>query len=170
MSKKTTTNNAPKSAAMALLLGLSALLGSAAQAQACYRAQDTEGTFAALDPGAPGAADADIAAATAKLLGGGSAQRTRSRCLQRALSRNADFQVGSVLLGIKLGAEGKPQQVSLLRSDYNDGMLHACLAEMVCGWQWPATGREHLLSQSFDFGTPTNEPEKMKDFRDGRKL
>lgn len=149
---------------------VAALLGTPtlSSAQACYKVSDTEGKFANVDPktGFTPELEASYVEAMNK------STRTRARCLQKAMERETDHsrERQFIHLGVNVKADGTVGQVSVLKSDFNDGMLLACLGEMVCGFKLQASGSEQNAVRSFNFGSTSRRPEKMDDFRDGRKL
>lgn len=149
---------------------VAALLGapSLSSAQACYKVSDTEGKFATVDPraGFTPELEASYVEAMNKNL------RTRARCFQKAMERETDRtkERQAIHFGVSVKPDGSVGQVSVLKSDFNDGMLLACLGEMVCGFKLQASDSEHNVVRSFNFGTTSRRPEKLDDFRDARKL
>ncbi|MDM4768446.1 hypothetical protein [Pelomonas sp. SE-A7] len=138
-------------------------------AEACYANNDESGQFASTAE--------DGKELTRELWNSyveqmNSAQRTVARCYQRAMQRESDIAKGNkqIKFGIQVEADGKVSRVAVLKSDYNDGMLHACLGEMVCGFKLQAGGQARKFIQPFGMDTRYRLPEKMDDFRDARKL
>ena len=75
------------------------------------------------------------------------------------------------LADVAAGADLRPYQSTRLeRADFNDGMLLACLGEMVCGFKLQASGKEQKVVRAFNFGVNNRRPDKLDDFRDARKL
>lgn len=140
-----------------------------ARAEACYANNDEAGVFASVSEDGKGMTR-ELWTSYVEQMNG--AQRTVARCYQRAMQREADIAKGrkQVMFGIAVDAEGKVVRVAVLRSDYNDGMLHACLGEMVCGFKLQATGEARKFIQPFGMETRYRRPEQMEDFRDARKL
>lgn len=140
-----------------------------AQAQACYASNDEAGVFASVGEDGKGMTRELWSSYVDQMNG---SQRTVARCYQRAMQREADIAKGSkqIKFGIAVDADGKVTRVAVLKSDYNDGMLHACLGEMVCGFKLQATGEARKFIQPFGMDTRYRLPEKMDDFRDARKL
>ncbi len=140
-----------------------------AQAGACYANNDEAGVFASVSEDGKGMTR-ELWASYVEQMNG--SQRTVARCYQRAMQREPDLAKGNkqIRFGIEVDAEGKVARVAVLKSDYNDGMLHACLGEMVCGFKLQATGEARKFIQPFGMDTRYRQPEKMDDFRDARKL
>jgi len=140
-----------------------------AQAQACYANNDDAGVFTKTeDDGAD--MTRELWTSYVDQMNGNA--RTVTRCYQRAMQRETDVSKGRKVIkfGIQLGADGKVSRVAVLKSDYNDGMLHACLGEMICGFKLEAGGQERRFIQPFGLDTRFRRPEKLDDFRDARKL
>ncbi|MEH0166644.1 hypothetical protein ABT392_04615 [Paucibacter sp. JuS9] len=138
------------------------------RAESCYQVSDADGRFANVDPqlGFPAEVEASYVEAMNKSM------RTRARCYKKALERDTDRSKERqvVQFGIAVNADGSVGRVSVLKSDFNDGMLLACLGEMVCGFKLQASGKEQKVVRAFNFGVNNRRPDKLDDFRDARKL
>lgn len=152
----------------AAALLLAPTLGRAAEA--CYKAQDSEGKFAGLEATAP--VSAEMQASFVEAMNKDQVQRARLRCFQKALLRETDRtkQHQTLDLGISVNPDGSVGRVSVVKSDFNDAMLMSCLGEMVCNFKLQASGSEQRFVRHFGLGYSSRTPEKLDDFRDGRKL
>jgi hypothetical protein len=94
------------------------------------------------------------------------------RCYRRALQRQTDFSKGKQVIdyGIQIGVDGKVVRVTVLRSDFNDAMLHACLGQMICTFAFNPTGEIQQYSQPLSLNFRNRRPEKLDNFLDPRKL
>lgn len=138
------------------------------RAEACYKAADADGKFAGVDAKSP--VSAELAASYAEAMN--KSARTRARCYQKALGREIDRTKEAQLieLGISVNPDGTVGRVSVIKSDFNDGMLLACLGEMVCDFKLQASGSEQRFVRPFGLGWNPRRPDKLDDFRDARKL
>jgi len=135
---------------LALVFAIATLWAGTAFADepaACYVSRDATGDFV---PEKLEAYDADPRLGNQIAHKMNETSRAASKCIASFVQREGYVPPGGggVLFGARISPAGKLTQVSVLAArNVNDGMLMACLARVICGWELEADpdGRERLV-------------------------